>query len=68
VRAAHAQRYFKTRPGQYAAGDIFLGLTVPVIRRLARQFSDADMKVVSRLLQSRYHEERLLALIILVGQ
>lgn len=62
-RAADCQRYFKTGPGEYAEGDIFLGVSVPVIRSLARQFIDTPHDIVIELLHSKYHEERLLALI-----
>ncbi|MGB3976419.1 MAG: DNA alkylation repair protein [bacterium] len=62
--AADCQRYFKTGPGEYAEGDIFLGIRVPTIRSLARRFVDASHDTVIELLHSKFHEERLLALII----
>ncbi len=68
VRARLAARYFKTGPGEYGAGDVFLGLTVPQVRRLAAEGRDAGERTVLQLLASRYHEERLLALVILVGR
>jgi 3-methyladenine DNA glycosylase AlkD len=64
--AAFAARYFKTGPGQYGAGDVFLGIRVPVLRKLARQFRDLPEGEVLTLLRSEYHEERLLALLIWV--
>jgi 3-methyladenine DNA glycosylase AlkD len=66
ARARLLARYFKTGPGEYAEGDVFLGLTVPQVRRLAAAGRDADARTVRRLLGSTYHEERLLALLILV--
>ncbi|MEI6810382.1 MAG: DNA alkylation repair protein, partial [bacterium] len=62
------QRYFKTGPGEYAEGDIFLGIRVPQLRAVARQYRDLRMKDVERLLQSDVHEERLFALLVLVNR
>lgn len=64
--AAFLQRYFKTRPGEYGAGDRFLGIRVPVLRKLARQHQSLDIDHCRQLLRSPYHEARLLALLILV--
>ncbi|GDY19944.1 hypothetical protein LBMAG56_12890 [Verrucomicrobiota bacterium] len=66
TRAAGALRYFKTGPGEYGAGDQFLGVTVPQTRSLlpaSDALSESDMLT---LLRSEWHEERLLALLILV--
>lgn len=68
MRAAALQRYFKTGPGQYGAGDRFWGISVPVLRRLARTYSDVSLTEAAALLRSRWHEERLLALLILGRQ
>jgi 3-methyladenine DNA glycosylase AlkD len=65
-RAEISQRFFKTRPGEYGEGDIFLGIRVPEIRKLVKAFHYITMKDVKQLLQSVIHEERLLALLILV--
>lgn len=62
------RRFFKTGPGEYGAGDRFLGIRMPVIRRLAREHQELSLRDVSALLKSRWHEERLLALLILVRQ
>jgi 3-methyladenine DNA glycosylase AlkD len=66
AQARILQRFFKTGPGEYGAGDAFLGLRVPEVRRLARVFQDMPLADVGRLLASRFHEERLLALFVLV--
>jgi 3-methyladenine DNA glycosylase AlkD len=63
--ARFLQRYFKTGPGEYGAGDRFLGIRVPVLRRLARQYDAMSLAEVRRLLRSPFHEARLLALLIL---
>ncbi len=60
--------FFKTGEGQYAEGDRFLGLLVPAIRKLAKQFRDLSLPDCERLLNSPYNDERLLSLLILVGQ
>jgi 3-methyladenine DNA glycosylase AlkD len=65
-QAKNLQRFFKTGPGEYGAGDVFLGLRVPDLRRLARAHRDLPLAAVRRLLASRFHEERMLALFILV--
>ena len=65
--ARFLQRFFKTGPGEYGAGDKFIGIRVPVTRKLARKFRELPRRAVVALLQSPIHEERLLALIILVN-
>lgn len=60
------QRFFKTGKGEYGEGDIFLGLTVPETRKIAKQFEDLSLKEIQKHLKSKYHEERLAALLILV--
>jgi len=65
--AVHLQRFFKTGPGQYGEGDRFLGVRVPVLRRLARDYRTLNADDALALLQSRWHEERLLGLLLLVG-
>jgi 3-methyladenine DNA glycosylase AlkD len=63
--AKFLQRYFKTAPGEYGAGDKFIGIRVPVLRKLAREFRSLPPPAAAKLLQSPIHEERLLALLIL---
>jgi 3-methyladenine DNA glycosylase AlkD len=60
------QGFFKTAPGQYGAGDVFLGVKVPPVRALAKRCRDLPPADVLELLRSPYHEERLLALFVLV--
>ena len=67
-KAAFAARFFKTGRGEYGEGDRFLGIPVPAVRRLARQFRHLSVADCRVLLASPYNEERLLALLILVGQ
>lgn len=64
--AALAARYFKTGPGQYGEGDLFLGIRVPVLRKLALEFRTLPEGEVLALLRSELHEARFLALLILV--
>jgi 3-methyladenine DNA glycosylase AlkD len=62
------QWFFKTEPGQYGEGDVFIGIKIPPLRKLAAEFQDAPLKTVEALVRSRIHEERALALMILVRQ
>ena len=66
--AAHSSRYFQTGPGQYGEGDRFRGIRVPMLRKLARKHRDITVAQAERLLHSPHHEDRLLALFILVRQ
>jgi len=65
-KAAFLTGFFKTGKGQYAEGDRFLGISVPLLRKLARQFRQLALADCEELLQSRYNDERLLSLLILV--
>lgn len=67
-KARDLQWFFKTGPGDYGDGDVFLGVVAPAIRRIAVEFRDLPLSQVGRLLRSPFHEERSLALIILVNR
>ena len=65
-KAALLQGFFKTGPGEYAEGDVFIGINVPVLRGLSKKYQDLPFNETLRLLRSRIHEERLLSLLILI--
>ena len=58
--------FFKTGPGEYAEGDVFIGVRVPSLRSICKECTVASYAQVGPLLRSRVHEERLLALLLLV--
>src|SRR5688572_14797549 len=64
--AVFLQRYFKTTPGEYGEGDRFLGIRAPVLRKLVRKYEHVEIAGCCELLQSEWHEARMLALLILV--
>ena len=68
TKASFAQKFFRTGPGQYAEGDIFLGLTVPQQRLIAKKYQQCDRSGIIQLLHSSIHEQRLVALYIMVIQ
>jgi 3-methyladenine DNA glycosylase AlkD len=65
-RAEVSRRFFKTGPGEYGEGDIFHGIAVPLLRSLCREYQDISVAEAERLLASPFHEDRLLALLLLV--
>lgn len=67
-RAKASLWYFKTGPGQYGEGDVFIGITVPQMRRIATRYRTASRSDVAALLKSRVHEHRFVALEILTMQ
>lgn len=67
-KAKILQRFFKTGPGEYGEGDIFIGVVVPNIRKICKKYQELSFKEIIKLLKSAIHEERLLALLILVLQ
>lgn len=61
------QRFFKTDKGQYGEGDLFLGIRVPVLRKISKIYwNKINLKDCEKLLKNKYHEIRLLSLFILI--
>ena len=67
-RAHDLQKFFQTAPGQYGEGDIFLGLTVPQVRTVAKKYKEISLKEIETLTRSKFHEIRLCGLVILTLQ
>lgn len=67
-KAKGLQWFFKTGPGEYAEGDKFIGVMVPESRAIARRYRELPLREIKQLLRSPWHEERLVALFILVDQ
>jgi len=65
-KAKKHQSFFKTGPGEYGEGDIFIGVTVPVLRKLAKEYKTISPHEIKKLLGSKIHEERLLSLFLLI--
>jgi 3-methyladenine DNA glycosylase AlkD len=68
ARISDLARFYKTGPGEYAEGDLFLGGTVPQTRSVAKKYESLDLKEVEKLFNSPFHEARLCAAIILNHQ
>lgn len=58
--------YFKTGPGEYGEGDIFIGIRMPALRKEIKQFRDISPLLMAELLRSCYHEVRMFALLLMV--
>lgn len=67
-RAQACARFFKSGPGQYGEGDVFLGLNAAQVRGLAREFRALPLNEIKLLLESDVHEDRSVGLLILVEQ
>lgn len=67
-KIAILSRFFKTRPGEYGHGDIFIGLSVPDNRAISKEYADAPPEVICGMLAERVHEHRLAALLALVAR
>jgi 3-methyladenine DNA glycosylase AlkD len=67
-RAHDLQKFFQTAPGQYGEGDIFLGLTVPQVRTVAKEYKAISLTEIDVLVRSKFHEVRLCGLVILTLQ
>ena len=65
-KAVQLSRFFKTGPGQYGAGDCFLGIVVPQTRKVAKKYKAVSLAELQLLIESPWHEVRLCALLILV--
>jgi len=67
-KAEVLSRFFKMGPGQYGEGDVFLGVTMPEIRKVAREFRELPFSEIETLLASPYHEARMAGLLVLVDR
>ena len=67
-RAVSSARFFKTGPGQYGEGDVFIGVTMPATRAVVKRFERMPLAEASALLESPVHEHRLAALLVMVRQ
>jgi 3-methyladenine DNA glycosylase AlkD len=66
--ARHFEKFFKTQDGGYGAGDRFLGIRAPPLRKLAKAYRDLHLEETIDLLRSPFHEERMTALFILIDR
>ncbi|MGB2787395.1 MAG: DNA alkylation repair protein [Candidatus Saccharimonadaceae bacterium] len=66
--AANSQRFFKTGAGQYGEGDVFIGVTMPQVRAVCREFKQLPLAEVAKLCESDIHEYRMAGLVVLTLQ
>jgi len=67
-KAKTLKKFFKTNAGEYGEGDIFLGISVPQQREIAKKYSGMSLPKIQKLLDSKIHEHRLIALLILMNK
>lgn len=67
-KAKILQKFFKTNKGEYGEGDIFLGIRAPLLRKIGKKYRDLPLTDLKKLIQSKFHEYRQIALFILVDQ
>lgn len=60
--------YFKTGKGEYGEGDVFIGINIPVLRKIAHKYIDVDFETIQKLFENKIHEYRLVATEILVAK
>jgi 3-methyladenine DNA glycosylase AlkD len=68
IRAKHSQRFFKTGKGEYGEGDIFVGLKLLECHLLVKEFIDLPYSEIQKALDNKYHEARLIGLLLLVAR
>jgi 3-methyladenine DNA glycosylase AlkD len=68
LHAEALQRFFKTGPGEYGEGDLFRGIKMPTLRKLTKKYCGISCEDAEKLLSSKHHEDRMLALLILDEQ
>jgi 3-methyladenine DNA glycosylase AlkD len=67
LQAKVLQGFFKTGKGEYGEGDVFRGIKIPVLRKLAKKYQDMTCAEVEKLLTSKFHEGRMLSLLLMMG-
>ena len=68
AKAKILAKFFKTGEGEYGEGDVFIGVTVPDQRVVAKKYMNVNFSTLQKLLESKVHEYRLTALLILTYQ